>query len=448
MRMDLSRPAPLRARAARLPFQLFALLLACCVGAVNAQAQDTLGFDQALSLAQTRSRQLLAQDKATAAARDMAQAAGQRPDPILKVGVNNLPLDGADRFSVTRDFMTMRSIGVMQEFTREDKRLARSRRFEAEAQASEASRTLAQANLQRDTALAWLERHYLERMLTLVQAQREEVRLQIDAADAAYRGGKGSQAEVISAHAALAQMDERMAQAAQQVSTAKTQLARWTGEPTDKPLGPLPDMGHVRWHGANPASEWAGELSSELADHFELAVMRKQEEMTQADADMARANEQADWSVEFMLSQRGPGYSNMASLNASIPLQWDHKNRQGRELAAKQALAEQARAQREEATRDHLAQVTALLQAWQSGCERLQRYGATLIPLALERTRATVTAYRSGASNSTLAAVLEARRMELDTRMEHLRLEWDTARVWTQLTFLIPSEHGVASSRP
>jgi outer membrane protein TolC len=107
---------------------------------------------------------------------------------------------------------------------------------------------------------------------------------------------------------------------------------------------------------------------------------------------------------------------------------------------------EQIRAQREEATREHLAQVTAMLQSWQSGRDRLSRYDSALIPLAAERTRATLSAYRGG--SGTLASVLEARRMELDTRIDRLRLEMETARIWAQLNYLIPAEHDVAAPRP
>ena len=97
-----------------------------------------LTLDEALRLAQARSRQLPAQQASAAAAREMAIAAGQRPDPVLKAGINNLPVDGADRFSLSRDFMTMRSIGVMQEFTRASKLKARTARFEREAEFVEA----------------------------------------------------------------------------------------------------------------------------------------------------------------------------------------------------------------------------------------------------------------------------------------------------------------------
>src|SRR5258706_9358549 len=69
----------------------WAMALALCASIVgpHAQAQPSLSLDEALRLAQERSRQLPAQDAATAAAREMAVAAGQWPDPTLTAGINN-----------------------------------------------------------------------------------------------------------------------------------------------------------------------------------------------------------------------------------------------------------------------------------------------------------------------------------------------------------------------
>jgi hypothetical protein len=132
--------------------------------------------------------------------------------------------------------------------------------------------------------------------------------------------------------------------------------------------------------------------------------MAKQEEVARADADIAQSNKRADWSVELMYSQRGPAYSNMVSVNVSVPLQWDQKNRQDRELSAKLAIAEQMRAQREEATREHVADTRMWLQEWQSNRERLAQYDSALIPLAAERTRAAIAAYRGGSGPLTAGA--------------------------------------------
>jgi outer membrane protein TolC len=423
----------LRARVCRV----LAVPVALALAALSAQAEP-LTLDDALRLAQARSRQLPAQDAAATAAREMAVAAGQRPDPVLKIGVDNLPINGPDAGSLTRDFMTMRTIGVSQEFTREDKRRARATRYEREAETAHASRELSLANLQRDTAMAWLDRFYQERMHNLLVTQQEEARLQVEAAEAAYNGGRGSQADVFAARSAVGQLADRIAQADRQVATARTQLARWVGEPATLLLGSAPSMDTTR---LDPAT-----LDTQLAHHPELAVMAKQAQMAQADAAVARANKESDWSVELMYSQRGPSYSNMVSVGISVPLQWDQKNRQDREVAAKVALVDQAQAQLEEATREHTAEARQMLQEWQSDRERHTRYETSLLPLAAQRTQAAMAAYRG--NTGTLSAVLEARRAEIDTRMEQLRLEMDTARLWAQLNYLAPADHFAETAHP
>lgn len=415
----------------------FALAMALGLSALHAHAAP-LTLDEALRLAQERSRQLPAQDASAQAARQMAAAAGQRPDPILKAGINNLPINGSDRFSLTNDFMTMRSVGVSQEFTRDSKLKARAARFEREAEVAEAGRELALANLQRDTAMAWLDRYYQERMREVLINQRDEAKLQIEAADAAYRAGSGSQADVFAARSAVAQIEDRIAQTERQVTTANTLLTRWVGPAAAETLAAAPTLDAVRLR--------PEELETQLAHHPQIAVMFKQEAVAQAEADVARSAKQTDVSVELMYSQRGSAYSNMVSVNVSIPLQWDQKNRQDRELAAKLATVEQMRAQREEETRMHVAGARAMLQEWHSDRERLTRYDSSLLPLATERTRAAIAGYRGG--GGPLGAVLEARRGEIDTRMERLRLEMEAARLWAQLNYLVSAGHGAMEIKP
>lgn len=417
---------------------LVALIAFVGFGALQAHAAP-LTLDDALHLAQQRSRQLPAQEALAAASREMAVAAGQRPDPTLKAGINNLPINGPDRLSLSRDFMTMRSLGVMQELTRVGKLQARSARFEREAEVAVAGRELALAHLRRDTAIAWLDRHYQERMRDVLALQRDETKLQIDAADAAYRGGRGSQADVFAARSGVAQIEDRLAQTQRQIATATTQLARWIGAPAAEALAAPPALDAVRIR--------AEDLDLQLAHHPQIKVLSRQEAMAQADAEVARANKKPDVAVEFMYNQRGPAYSNMISINLSVPLQWDQKNRQDREVAAKLAIVEQMRAERDEVTRMVAAEALAMLQEWSSDRGRLTQYDVSLLPLATERTRASIAAYRGG--SGPLTAVLEARRGEIDTRMDRLRLEMEAARLWAQINYLMPVGHDTpAAARP
>ena len=415
-------------------FQILWVALAALAwaGATAAQAQGPLTLEQAQQLAAGRSQQMVAQAALASAAREQAVAAGQLPDPVLKIGLNNLPVTGSERYTVTRDFMTMRSVGVAQEITRSEKRKTRSARFDRAAEAAEAGRLLALANLRRDTAQAWLERYYQERIREVLQTQRTEAGLQIDAADAAYRGGRGMQADVFAARSAAALIDQRILQTQGQIEIATTKLSRWVGEGAGQVLGAPPDLA------AMPLAETT--LADQLVHHPRLAAAAKQEEVARAEADIAQSSRQSDWNVELMFSQRGPAFSNMVSVNFSVPLQFDQKNRQDREVLARLALVEQLRAEREEATREHLAEARTWLQAWHSNRGRMAHYERTLVPLAAERTRAALASYRGG--SGPLGTVLEARRMEIDTRLDRLRLEMETASLWAQLNVLLVPDHG------
>ncbi len=405
--------------------RFFVLLLAFAAAPAFGQV---LSLEDAQHRALERSRQLVAQDSAVRSSREMAVAAGQLPDPVLRMGVDNLPVNGQDQFSVTRDFMTMRRIGVMQELTRSEKLDLRAQRFDREAEKSTAEKAAAVASIQRDTALAWLDRYYAQAMATVIAGQIEQVKGEIIVAEGVYRGGRGSQADVIGAHSTLAALEDRASELRRRVLVAKTNLGRWIGEGADAPLAARPAIDTVHLD--------TGALESQLAHHPQIAILAKREEIATTEAKIAQASRTPDWSVEVAYQQRGPMFSNMVSVGVSVPLPWDRGNRQDREITSKLAIAEQARAEREEMLRAHTGEVRVMLAEWQNGRERLARYEKDLLPLAAERSRATLAGYQGGKTGAT--DLLLARRNETDVRMQAVQLEMETARLWAQLEFLIP----------
>jgi outer membrane protein TolC len=424
----IRRARPCRGIAIR--DQVLAVLLAMLMSTAYATAQAPLTLADAQRRAVERSRMVVAQDHAASAARDMAVVAGQLPDPVATFGVSNLPVNGPDQWSLTRDFMTMRNIGVMQEFTRADKREARSERFEREAEKSLAEKTASVAAIQRDTALAWLDRYYAEAMLSVVAEQSRQAQLEVDAAESEYRAGRGTLADILASRNALILFDDRASEIRRKVATAKIALARWIGSDADAPLAGRPAIDTIR---LDPDT-----FETDLVHHSDVAVFEKKEEVAAADVRVARADKESDWTVALMYSQRGPAYSNMISLNVSVPLQWNRNNRQDREVAAKLALLEQARAERDDMLRAHAAEVRAMIAEWDNDRERTARYKRELLPLAKGRTEAVIASYRG--AKSSMADVLMARRNEIDVRLQALQLEMDTARLWAQLNFLIPPD--------
>ncbi|MBA2689287.1 MAG: TolC family protein, partial [Burkholderiales bacterium] len=306
-----------------------------------------LTLDEAQRLAIARSRQLSAQDYAVSASREMAVAAGQFADPVLKIGVDNLPVNGPDRFSLTNDFMTMRRIGVMQEITRADKRQLRAERFERTAQKTLAEKNITAAAIERDTALAWLDLYYAQQMAAVVAEQGQQAKFETQAAEGAYRAGRGNQADIFASRSALAMFDDRASEVQRRVLNAKTMLARWIGNAVDMPLAGKPATDTIR---LDPAM-----LDTQLTHHPLIAVATNQIEVAETEANLAQANKKSDWTVEVAYQQRGPAFSNMVSVGVSIPFQLDQKNRQDRELSSKLAMVAQATAERDEMLREHVA---------------------------------------------------------------------------------------------
>ncbi|MBI1770904.1 MAG: TolC family protein [Burkholderiales bacterium] len=404
-------------------------LAVCALLPLHISAAE-LSLPQAQQLALARSRQLSAQDLAISAARDMAVAASQLPDPVFKTGIDNLPVSGPDRGSFTNDFMTMRRIGLMQEITRSDKRHLRAERYERAIDKSQAEKTLSMLGIKRDTAIAWLDRYYSEQMLALANEQLSQARQEIQAADLAYRSGRGSQADLLTARSALALMEDRNSELARRARSARIMLTRWTGETSTDSQSELPAMDDVDLD--------VNALESTLTHHPQIRIMNRQVDLADTEAKLAEANKKPDWSIEVTYQQRGPAYSNMISVGLSLPLQWDQKNRQQRELSSRLAMADQARAERDEALRAHIAEVSGLLNEWHSKRSRVSRYETELLPLARQRVQASLAAYRGG--KSSLGDLLTAQRNQTDMHLQALQLQAETASLWAQLHYLSPSD--------
>jgi cobalt-zinc-cadmium efflux system outer membrane protein len=390
----------------------------------SAVADEPLSLSAAVSAAAARSRSLDAATTAALGAREMAVAAAQRPDPVLRLSLDNLPVDGPDRFSTTRDFMTMRSIALMQTLPSADKRRARGERFEREAEVALSERNQRLALLQAEVAQAWLERRMQEQRNELLQAQIAEARVLVQTTEAALRSGRSTAAEVFSAREALAQLEQGLIGAQAERDNARLTLARFTGGAPDRPLADPPPMRASPAPNLN-ADQWP-----------EINAMKAREAAARAEAEVARQELKPDWSAEIMFSQRGAGFSNMVSIGVSVPLQWDRPQRQQRELAARLARVNELQAEREELTRERALQVQRWQQAWRAGLERLAYLDAQRQPLATQRVDAALAAYRGGREG--LGTVLQARRDALNLALERLALERETAGLWAQLEYLVP----------
>ncbi len=402
-------------------------LVALALASFASHAVTNLSLIEAQRIAVGDAPQIDAQSAALRAAQQASVGAGEQSDPKLIAGIENVPTDGADRFNLTREGMTMRKIGIMQDFTRSEKLQLRGDRASAEVQKEAAILTLTRLNLRRDVSLAWIERYFAERQLDLLKELSRESELQVTAAQAMLAGGKGQAADPFAARLSVAQLADRATEAERNIARAQANLARWIGAAARRPLDSAPAFDQLA-HGHQ-------ELTSNLEQHPHLAMYAPMQAMAASEMKLADAAKHPDWSLEVAFAQRGPAYTNMLSIGVRIDLPIFQSRRQDPAVASKLAMVEQVRAQAEDAKRAHAADIETMLADWNAAKARLQRYDAELLPLAHERTAVALASYRGGKGD--LAPVLEARKSEIETRMNHLMARSDLARAWTQLNFLL-----------
>ena len=418
-----ARSAGTRTLAARL------LTVVALAAVVSAHAQQLpLSLPEAQRLALQRSPLLASQSAMAEASREMAVAAGELPDPQVFAGMENVPISGPDKWS-TRDGMTMARVGLMQEFPRAEKRRLRSERAQRDAQRVEVTAEADALAVRRETATAWLNAYFARRIEQVVAAQIGEAELQATMAGAAFRAGRGSQADVLGAQAALIDLRNKAVEAQLAERRARLGLARFIGDAAERPLDAVPDVSTL------PQSR---ETLVAVDAQPDVRRLEAQRALLETESELARAGRLPDWSLELSYGIRGSGNPDMVSLMVRMDLPWSPGTRQDREYAAKLKERDATTAMREDLRRMREAEVRQMLVEWNAMREQGTRLREDLLPLARARTAAALASYRGGMG--TLAMVLEARRGELEADVMLINMEQAAARAWAWLANLIPGE--------
>ena len=402
------------------------LLLLLGAMSLDARADEALSLEAAVERALALAPQVGAGTANVDAMQASAVGAGRLPDPELVVGIDNLPVTGEDAWSATRDFMTMRKVGVMQEFPAASKRRLQRELAGARVGIAESELLESRLAIAREVAQAWIRRATAERSLNELRALEPDVELQAAAARAAVSAGRSSTAGALAAEAAVAELHTRLLRMQSEARQASFELARWIDADAARPLAAMPSLDEL------PTAPAA--LLESIHEHGSLLTFQSQIEAARLDVDLAKAQRRPDWSAELAFAKRGPDFSDMVSLEFRIGLPVFTKNRQDPQISAKHAELRRIEAEREAELRMHTAEINQTVAQWQQLGLQLEQYERELLPLAHERSRAALASYRSGRGELQLA--LDAYRQEIAFVVEHANLVNERGRAWAFLRYL------------
>ncbi|MET0660796.1 MAG: TolC family protein [Steroidobacteraceae bacterium] len=401
-------------------FPIALLLLAANTLAVA----EPLTLDAALDIAARTAPDVEMQDANVEEATAASAAAGRLPDPRLALGIENVPAEGADQWSLTDDFMTMRKVGIVQEVPNRSKRRAARDVAAAAVSTAQLERRTRLLLIRRDTAVAWLTRFYAEQRAARLDELEREKRLFAAAVQAQLVGGKSTAADAIVPQQEAAELADRRDDLAREIAQSRNGLARWIGAAADAPL-------------SSSTSELpidAERLRAHVHEHPELAVFVPMTAMAQAEVHEAEATKKPDWGVELAYGKRGAAFDDMVSVEFTVGLPLFARTRQDPQIAAKRQALRRVEAERLAMLRDHTQELDNDLADYEALSRQLERMRNTRLPLARRQVEYEFAGYRAGKGD--LTSVLSARRELIDRKLELIQLEGRQAVAAAKLYFI------------
>lgn len=363
------------------------------------------------------------------ALREQSVAAGELPDPTLRVGLANFPIESG---GFTTEGMTQGQLGIRQSFPPGGTRAASTRQFQSladEMTATADGRGRDVLNAVRD---AWLETYYWHRAKSIVQESRPFFSDLVTVTRSLYAVGRKDQQDVLRAELELSRLDDRLIQIDRQHASARAALSQWVGANASRPL-------------ANNLPAWdtlptLAALRSNLASHPALKSAHALIDARHAGIDLAKERYKPGWAIDLGYGYRdgslpsGTPRSDFVSVSVTVDLPLFRKNRQDRRLAA--ALSERRAADefKDQLLRRLNSQLDAEFVRWHDTSRRIDLYQGQILTQAEEQAKAALAAYQSEAGD--FADVMRGFIDNLNTRLDHIRLQTERAQSYAVLANL------------
>ncbi len=405
-------------------------LIALCAAASAAAADGAaapLSLQDAVRRGVERAPLVAARADSVDAMREDAVRAGRLPDPSLSVGLANFPVTQPGALSAASDSMTMRTVGVTQAIPSRAARTAERRVADARIGVASANRAATVQSVRQRVADAWIGVWAAEQRREQLAALRDESAVAVAIAKARLRGGGGSATDALAAQAEALTLENRLDAIDAELRAARAGLGRWLGDPLP-PLAAAPDFAHLP---QNPAR-----LESAVDRQAPMQVWQAREDAARAALAAARAAKRPDFRVSLSYGNRAPGLSDMVNLEFGVSLPLFTRYRQDAGISAEHDAWRAVQAEHEDARRDQREAVARALAAWRGWQRQIARDRDALLPLARDRTRTALAAFRGGAE---LQPWIEARRAEIELRMSYVDARAAEAEQWAALAYLLPS---------
>lgn len=360
---------------------------------------------------------------------EQSVAAGQLPDPTLRIGLANYPISGG---SFSTEGMTQAQLGIRQSFPKGDSRSLSTSRLLAMADGQNRHADARDLDVLAATRYSWLETYYWHSAEAVLEESRPFFDDLITITRSMYAVGRKTQYDVLRAELELARLNDRLIEANRAFAGAQAALSQWLGAEAYR----TPAMKLPAWDTLPKLDE----LQRNLDSHPLLLSAGANVAAMQASVELAEESRKPGWALDLGYGYRdgflpsGEPRSDFISMSVTVDLPVSRKNRQDRNLAA--ALSERSAsvANRDRLAADLLSQLALQYSRWQEQARRLALYETEILDLSNAQAEAAMLAYQS--DTGTFSDVMNAYIDNLDTRLEYIRLQVEHTQTYASLASL------------
>jgi outer membrane protein TolC len=358
-----------------------------------------------------------------------AVAAGQLPDPTMRVGLLNYPISSG---GFSTEGMTQAQLGFRQDFPSGKSRASSTERFESLSLGMSANADARMRDVRTNVRNAWLETYYWQQAHSIVTESRPFFADLATVTRSLYSVGRKTQHDVLRAELELSRLDDRLIEIHRHHMQAKAALSEWLGDDARRPMAEsLPEWTRV------PALEV---LQDNLQTHPAIVAADARISASDANVVVAEERKKPGWALDVGYGYRegylasGEPRSDMVSVAVTMDLPFFSKNRQDRTLAAALRDRSASKYEKSELQRRLASELDAEYARWQDLTRRVALFESLILELSASQAQAALLAYQSEAGD--FADVMRGYIDDLNTRLDHVRLQVERGQSYAVLANL------------
>jgi outer membrane protein TolC len=381
------------------------------------------------------------------ALRAQSKGVNNLPDPMLSMGLLNLPSDG---FAFNQEPMTQFKVGLAQTFPRGDSLAIKQQQLSYQADQHPYQREDRKATIQVAVSTLWLDALKADHTIRLIKRDRVLFEQLVDIVKASYSSAQGNtrQQDVISAQLELARLDDRLTMVNSQRDLALTNLSEWLSPSAQQavfetftdyialPIAPeLSEAVQVLLKRTDNMS-----LLQLLTHHPALLAIEQSAKAGNTAVKLAKQKYKPQWGVNASYAYRdddplGQSRADFFSFGITVDVPIFGYAKQDSEVSAFSLTAQAIETEKRLMQQRMLTRMQSLYQQKIGYEQREEGFLTSILPQAQEHADASLSAYTN--DDGDFSEVMRARITQLNAQIDLIHIQTEKFKTRIQILYFL-----------